>query len=172
MDRVLLGNIVSFVGSVIMILTGLLKNKKQLLTVQVVMFAFFSAGNLILGAVTGAITNGISIVRNLVTLCTEFTLPLKAGFAAIQIVLCAIFNRDGLIGWLPVVAVCLYTWSLSSRSIRTIKLVIIVTQMIWLAYDLSYRNYSASLFDAFTALSNVVGIRMLVRGEKKHQPDA
>lgn len=167
MDQVLLGNILSFLASAIMVLGGFIKSKKRLLTVQIFMFALFTAANLTLGAVTGAITNSLSIVRNLVTLCTEFTLPFKVAFAAAEVILCAVFNKVGLIGWLPAAAVCLYTWSLSSKNLKTIKLAIILTQALWFVYDLYYKNYISTAFDVFTILSNVIGIRMLLKDEKK-----
>ena len=60
MNTVLLGNIVALIGAAIMVSTGFLKTKKQILTVQCFQFVVLSASNAILGAFTGITANAIS----------------------------------------------------------------------------------------------------------------
>lgn len=159
-------NIISLIGSVIMIFVGLIKNKKKILGVQIVMFALFAVANVMLGAVTGAVTNGLSIIRNGITFFTEFGLPYQIGFICVQATLCLLLNNGGLIGWLPVLGVGLFTLTVN-KSAKVMKAVIIVTQIMWTVYDLFYKNYSAAIFDVVTMVSNAVGIYLILRDEKK-----
>ena len=96
MNTVLLGNIVALIGAAIMVSTGFLKTKKQILTVQCFQFVVLSASNAILGAFTGITANVIGIARNLFCMKKEFTTPWKIVFIAAQLALLFAFNSDGV----------------------------------------------------------------------------
>lgn len=154
----LLGNIAAFVGCLLMVGIGLVKKKEHILTAQCVQFAFMGLGNLALGATAGVISNGISIVRNLVFARVKNTTMLKIVFIAIQAVLTLITGGTALIEWLPVTAVVVYTWCLDLKSDVAFKLMIIGCQVLWTVYDLHYLNYVAFTFDILTMISTVIGI--------------
>ena len=92
MNTVLLGNIVALIGAAIMVSTGFLKTKKQMLTVQCFQFGVLSASNAILGAFTGITANVIGIARNLFCMKKEFTTPWKIVFIAAQLALLFAFT--------------------------------------------------------------------------------
>ena len=163
MNGLVLGNVIGLIGSGVMILTGLVKTKRQILIWQNVQFALMTVSNLILGAATGAVSNLLSIIRNFVCLKTEFTLPLKLLFLTVQGGLTVMLNRAGAVGWIPFIAVVLYNFVLSSKSEVRIKLVIVVCQAMWAFYDLYFRNYTTCAFDVFTMISNLAGIWMIRR---------
>ena len=73
MNIVLIANGVALVGALLMAGIGLLKKKEQILLVQCVQFAIQGAANLMLGGMTGLISNGVSIARNLFCLKFEYT---------------------------------------------------------------------------------------------------
>lgn len=155
---ILIGNAISFVGACIMVATGFIKKKENVLIAQCAQFGIMGIGNLVLGGFTGLISNLVSILRNFVCLKREFTLPFKIVFIAIQIVLAAIFNNMGLIGWLPVIAACLFTWFLDVKSDLGIKFVIIGAELLWIVYDITLMNFTSMTFDILTIISSVVGI--------------
>ena len=154
----LLGNIAAFIGCIIMVAIGLVKKKEHILTAQCVQFAFMGLGNLALGASAGAVSNAVSIVRNLVFARVKNTTALKLIFIALQAVLTLLAGGTALIEWLPVTAVVVYTWCLDIKSDVGFKLVILGTQVLWTVYDLHYRNYVAFTFDILTMISTVIGI--------------
>ena len=127
MNTVLLGNIVALIGAAIMVSTGFLKTKKQILTVQCFQFVVLSASNAILGAFTGITANVIGIARNLFCMKKEFTTPWKIVFIAAQLALLFAFNSDSWFGLLPAAATCVYTWFLDLKDEVQLKIVIIVT---------------------------------------------
>ncbi len=163
----LLGNMISLAGCVLMVAIGLLKKKEQILGAQCVQFALMGAGNLALGAVAGVVSNAVSIVRNLVFARTENTTWLKLGFIAVQAALTYAFGGGVLIEWLPVITVVVYTWFLDLKNPVTFKLMIIGCQGMWVVYDWYYRNYVAFSFDLLTIVSTIMGIAML----KKEKTD-
>ena len=166
MNTVLLGNIVALIGAALMVSTGFLKMKKQILIAQCFQYGVLSASNAILGAFTGITANVIGIARNLFCMKREFTVPWKLAFIAAQLALLFAFNSDGWLGLLPAAATCVYTWFLDLKDERKLKLVIILTVLCWAVYDLLFRNYVTFAFDLGTVVSNTVGIITLRKAEK------
>ena len=165
MNTVLLGNIVALIGAALMVSTGFLKMKKQILAAQCFQYGVLSASNAILGAFTGITANVIGIARNLFCMKREFTVPWKLAFIAAQLALLFAFNADGWLGLLPAAATCVYTWFLDLKDERKLKLVIILTVLCWAVYDFLFRNYVTFAFDLGTVVSNTVGIITLRKAE-------
>ena len=163
MNFLIIGNAVSMIGCLIMVLIGLLKQKSHILIAQSVQCLFMGAGNLILGGVSGFISNIVTIIRNLVFLKFRNTAALKVFFILLQLILSLGSLTDGFISWLPLIAAALFTWCMDTRSPAKLKICILCTQVMWLAYDLYYRNFVASAFDVMTFISNVIGLYMVCR---------
>lgn len=81
----LIGNLVSLVGSLLMVSIGFLKDKKKILLVQCLQFGVLAAANLLLGAYAGAVSNSVSILRNLAFFKVTATTPLKVFFIVLQL---------------------------------------------------------------------------------------
>lgn len=158
MTRLLIGNIVCIIGSIIMILIGLIKSNRKIILAQCAQFGFLAAGNLILGGISGFISDVIGIIRNLVSL--KFTLKwyVKVFFIILQIILTAIFNQAGFIGWLPTFAACIFTWCIDTKSQILLKVLIMLAQTMWAIYDISIKNYGTLLFDLMTIITNTYSI--------------
>ena len=83
----LLGNVLSLIGCSLMVCIGFIRRKERVLACQCVQFGFLAAGNLILGAYSGAISGIVSILRNLVFTRRGGGTLLKLGFIAVQVML-------------------------------------------------------------------------------------
>ena len=179
MDIVLIANIISFVGAVIMVISGLLKTKRTILIAQNVQFSIQAVGNIMLGGYSGAAINLISIVRNVFCVFVPFTWLWKIVFIVLQVGLTVWVNGLALIGLLPLAAACLFTVFLDTKNDVLLKVVLTVAQMMWAVYDFSIRNYAFFVFDILTILSNLIGIFLLIRkggsltkAQPKEQADA
>ena len=161
MNPLFLGNAVSIVGCLIMVTIGFLKKKSHILIAQSVQCCFMGFGNLILGGVSGFICNIVTILRNLVFVKYPVTTKLKVFFIGLQAVLSVNSLRVGFIGWLPLISAALFTWYLDTTSAAKLKIVILCSQVMWLIYDLYYRNYVAAAFDVMTMASNLIGFFMV-----------
>ena len=159
--QILLGNGVFFLGAVILVLLGLIKTKRNILIAQILQEAFMGAGMLILGGIAGFIVDVVAIFRNRVCIKWNYTLKWKLIFIAAQAGLYAVFGTEGLCGWLPVVAMCLFTWFLDSENVILLKVLIAVMQLMWLVYDISIVNYVGMVVDVVSAVTNVVGIFLI-----------
>ncbi len=166
MNLVVMANMVSMVGCVLMVAVGFLQKKRTILLVQCVQFGFLGAANLMLGAMTGFVSGLVSIARNLVFLKWENTRLLKIVFVAVQLVLSLSVGIHSPVDWLPVLSAVLFTWFLDVKSEVRLKLVIIAAQSMWLVYDFVYLNYVTCAFDGMTVVSNAIGIWILLRGSR------
>lgn len=164
-NTVFIGNAVTFIGAIVMVLMGLIKTKRNFLIAQCVQCAIMGVGNLILGGVTGFVTNLVTITRNLFSIKKEIKTVHKLIFIAIQLLFGAIWNNLGLIGWMPVFAGCIFTWFLDIKSDLGLKLIVIVTQMLWIIFDVSIQNYVSVTMDIFSLISNTIGIIMIKRSD-------
>lgn len=158
MNYILVGNIITLIGSFIMLGVGFLKKRKQILSVQIVQFSVMCLGNFVLRGYSGSLSNIITITRNAVSLKRPFTLPFKLGFTAAHVLLTVCINRAGLLGWCPVVATFVLTYFLDAKDERLLKAAIIVGQIFWAIYDLAIHSYTTFAFDLFTIASNLIGI--------------
>ena len=163
MNIVVIANIISFVGAVIMVVSGLLKTKRNILIAQNIQFAIQAVGNILLGGYSGAAINLISIVRNVFCVFVPFTWLWKVVFIALQAGLTIWVNGLALIGLLPLLAACLFTVFLDTKNDVLLKSVLTAAQVLWAIYDFSIQNYAFFVFDILTILSNLIGIFLLVR---------
>lgn len=161
MNIILIGNIISFIGCLVMVSIGFIRKKERILGVQCLQFGIMAVSNLILGGISGTISNVVSIVRNVVFTRRSVTKPLKLIFIALQVVLSLGALRAGWLEWLPIFAAGIFTWFLDVKSEVTLKIVIIGTSAMWVVYDLCHQNFVAMTFDLLTMGSNLIGIFML-----------
>ena len=176
MNTVLIANIISFAGCILMVAIGLIRERKKILLTQCVLWAILTVSNLMLGGVTGAVSNIVSIVRNLYSLKWKLTLPVKIGFIAVQTAITAFTNELGLIGWLPTLAAASFTFLMDVKDAVKLKYVIIFGQTLWAIFDFSIQNYTACAFDIMTLVSTCIGIMMLLKarkqkGDSSHETD-
>ena len=162
----LIGNIMSFIGCILMILIGVVKEKKRILTIQSIQFCFMAVANFSLGAISGTICNVVSIIRNLVFSKWKGTTGLKLVFMGVQIFLTAVTWNGNLIEVLPLCCSLLLTWSMDIRSDLLFKCIIIFGQVSWGIYDLYYRNYTAFVFDCLATVSNLIGLWRIYKDRK------
>lgn len=166
MRLILIGNIISFLGCLLMVSIGFLKTKQQILGVQCLQFSLMGVSNFLLGGISGTISNLVSVVRNLVFFKAKVTIPLKLAFIALQVLLSLGTIRVSPLEWLPVLAAGAFTWFLDVKNEVTLKAVIIATFFLWVVYDLCHQNYVAMTFDILSIFSNAAGIFMILKAGK------
>lgn len=157
---VLIGNLFSLIGCSLMVLSGLIKEKKNILTVQCIQFTFMGLANLTLGAFSGLIANIISLARNVVFTKRDTSFILKIIFILLQVIL-SIKKEMLWVDWLPVIACVTFTWIIDTPSEITLKKVTLFCLICWVIYDFSYLNYVGFSFDLFSIASNIIGIWMI-----------
>ena len=166
MNTILLANILAFIGAMMMVGIGLVKKKKQILLAQCAQFMVLGAANMLLGGMTGLVSNLISIARNLFCLKWDYTTKWKVIFIGVQVVLSMGVNTLGLLGWFPIFSTVLFTWFLDLKNEVHLKIVIITAQIFWIIYDFNLHNYVTFIFGIMTVCSNLLGIVMILKDRR------
>ena len=82
--NILLGNIVSFVGCIVMVLIGFIKNKDRYIIMQTVQFLLNALSHFLLGGFGGTIAALISATRNIIIAKWKCTTGIKIVLIAVQ----------------------------------------------------------------------------------------
>lgn len=167
MKSIIIGNAIFFVGCLINSLIGLLKDKKKVLFYQCFQYAVMGAGSFVLGAFSGVIADAVSIIRNVYCLKADYKGFAKYAFVLIQTVLTIVFNKEGLIGYLPLVAACIYTLFLGVSDLKKFKTAFMFTQILWAIYDFIHLNIVAGIFDIIAVITNLISIKRIIDDERK-----
>ena len=161
MSYIVVGNIIALVASLVMVYSGILKQKKKILYAQTIQISLFVLSNFILGGITGAIINIFSFIRNI--LCYKDKLDLKAKI--ILIILSAtisiMFNNLGFIGLLPVISTVIYIILMNTKDIIKFKWLNVFTMFMWLIYDLFIKSYTSAIFDFMGIVANIISITQI-----------
>ncbi len=169
MDLVIIGNIFGLVGALLMVCLGFTHKRSIILVGQVLQFLIMGVGNLVLGGISGFISNIVGIVRNLFFLKYDMTNGWKLFFVVIQVVISAFFMYRMGFRWielLPILATVSYTWLLDTKKESHLKMVLSGCQVMWLIYDIAILNYTAAVFDILTLCSNFVGMVNALKEER------
>ena len=154
----IIGNIVAFIGCILMVYTGLIKEKKKIIFVQTIQITFLIASNLILGGITGAIINAVSCIRNIICYKDKLGTKEKIILIILSTSLSFYFNNLGIIGLLPLVSTISYTLLMDMKDVIKFKKLIIFTLVMWLIYDIYIISYSSAAFDLLNIITNVIAI--------------
>lgn len=158
MSELLVANIVSLAGCVLMACIGLVRSKQKILILQSIQCTLLCIANFLLGGITGAICDMIQMIRNYVCYNKPFTKKTGLTFILFQIGGAVLTGASSLPEWIPCIASSLFTLVLCTPSVKLLKLAEIVCQIMWLYFDLTLQNYTGALFDALTSFTNLVGL--------------
>ena len=154
MVSIIIGNIIALIASILMVYSGMLKQKKKILYVQTVQIGLSVVSNIVLGGITGAIINAISMIRNIICYKEKLGTREKIIITILAVVLSLIFNNLGIIGILPVISTVTYVWLMNVKDVRKFKLLIAFTMLMWLIYDTVIKSYTSAIFDFMNLIAN------------------
>lgn len=164
MNTIILGNIIALFGSIVMVMIGFLKKKEKIIIAQCIQCGFIGLANLVLGGISGFVTNCFTILRNCISFKIEFTKKIKIIFILIQFLLVILLKQVQWINLLPVLSTSIFTWYMDCKDPIVFKIVVIVTLLMWLVYDLSVLNYVAVFFDTLTTITNTITLYKMKKG--------
>lgn len=158
MGYLIIGNVIALIASILMVYSGLIKQKKKILYIQTIQIGLSVLSNLILGGITGAIINTLSLVRNILCYKDKLQLKEKCIITILAVILSLCFNNLGIIGLLPLISTIAYIWLMNIKDTIKFKYLIIFTMIMWLIYDLYIKSYTSAVFDFLNILANIISI--------------
>ena len=158
MKLIIIGNIIAIIASVMMVISGIVKQKKKILFYQTIEVGLAAISYLFLSSMSGLIINIINLIRNILGYKEKLNLISKIILSVLSIILVLYFNSDGIIGLLPLIAIIIYLWCITIKDVVKLKLIIIALMILWTIYDFYVKNYVAFIFDILTTLANIISI--------------
>ena len=158
MVSIIIGNIIALIASILMVYSGMLKQKKKILYFQTVQIEMSVISNIILGWITGAIINALSLIRNILCYKDKLLLKEKIVITFLAIILTFKFNNLGCIGLLPLISTVSYIWLMNVKNVKKFKLLIAFTMLMWFIYDIVIKSYASAIFDFMNIVANIVTV--------------
>ena len=164
--NILVGNAISLVAGVFIILSMWVNDEKQAYKYQ-----FLNAFILMISSVfflswTGVTTMAIAATRNAMVYKDKLTFSWTVFFIIISIVLGLMVNTMGFVGLLPIIAIIQITLcNYYLKSIKTIKSSFIVNSAIYVIYFLAILDFSSAIIESVTALIGIVSLVRLIRSK-------
>jgi hypothetical protein len=165
--QIICGNIVALIASILMLVSGMVKDRKKIIYIQTLQILAFAISDLILGGYTGTIVNLISLVRNYLCYKDKLTNIKQIILIILSVVFSLLFNNLGFLGLLPLISTVVYTCFMNVKDTIKLKSLIIFTMVLWLIYDTFIKSYTSAIFDFFSIIANIVTIYQLYNNKKQ-----
>lgn len=164
--NIVIGNIISLVAGVFIILSMWVNDEKQAYKYQ-----FLNAFILMISSVfflswTGVTTMAIAASRNAMVYKDRLTINWTIFFVIISIVLGVLVNTMGFVGILPIIAIVQITLcNYYLKSIKSIKISFIVNSAVYIIYFLAILDFSSAVIESITAIIGLISLVGLIRHE-------
>ena len=167
MNLILVGRIFSILACILMVIIGYIKHKRTILWAQNLQFILFSISYACLGGIAAVVSNMVSLLRNLICLKWNLTLPLQLFFIAFQGVFNFITTDNRWIDCLQFMAATFITLSLRSKKDIIINLGCIGSILCFGTYDFFLRNWIVFAFDCFSMITSLIGVFRIIFDKEK-----
>lgn len=172
MTSLIIGNILGFIASIIMVSVGLFKAKKNILLGQVTNISIFSISHYILGGITAVFVDAASIACNFLCYKGKLNTIAKIIIIAFSFISSFAVNNLGFIGYLPAIGLAVYIIFMNVQDIKKFKLLMIFLMSVWVFFDFTIKSYAACLFDLGTIITNIISLIVIIKNEQKKEVKA
>lgn len=154
-----LGNLFSLIGALFLLKSTLVKDKQEMLKLQIFDSTAHTISTIFLGGYSGAVTCMITVIRNVLQYYNRINKYIVYLFLVLILIVGLLFNNSGLIGVLPVVACMMYTLVMfKTTSAKHLKVGLIVNVLMWLIYDIYILAIPSIVTDLTIAVSTVISL--------------
>ena len=165
--QVIIANIIDFIASMVQIWSGVEKKKARILICQTIQFGMQIVSMTLLGGYTAAVSNALSIVRNIICYKDLATWPVKIILIIVQFILSVIFGDGTVVSWLPFIVCTVYILFMDIRDPIGFKILSTATFIPWIVYFFVFRSYTGAFFALVTTIANIVTLIQMIQKKKK-----
>lgn len=167
---VILAQVLASFAILFWVISILLKNKKNILLMQVIANGIYGIEYLLLGAFSAASMNFLSFLRLLVYyFYTLLNIKISKWILFVFIALVLLFGiitYDGLISLLPIIITVLYTYAFWQNNLNVARIIYIVAAIIWIYYNYEVGAYVGIIGNALEITTGLISL-IKYRGGKK-----
>ncbi len=163
---VIIANIIDFLAAMLQVGTGAIKEKARILIIQTVQLLMQAFAMLLLGGVTGAISNVLSCFRNYLCYKDKLNVVWKVVLIAASIAFTILLNEQGFLGIIPAAVCTIYIIFMDIKDPIKFKLLVTLSFVPWVVYHFMIRSYTGAFFDAATVVTSTVTLIKMIRDKK------
>ena len=167
----LFAQIIGYIGTCILFMSYQMPKKRMIVTLQVMSISIFMVHYAILGAWTGALMNGIALVKTVLYLFENekwFKNALYTVLFTAAVITAGIFTWEDWASILPLIAMVINTLAYNFKKERYFRLGMFPCSPLWMAYAIHTGSIPALIGEILTTTSTIVAIiRYDVLGKEK-----
>ena len=160
---VVLANIIDFIAAVIQVCSGPIKQKSKILAVQILQLLLQAVSMLLLGGITGAVSNVLSCLRNYLCYKEKLTAFWKVFLIAASIAMTVLLNTQGLLGMLPAAVCTVFILLMDVKDPVKFKLLVTLSFVPWAFYHFLLGSYVGAVFDVATILTSGLTLCSMIK---------
>ena len=169
--EVIIANIIDFLAAIVQVGSGAVKKKARILVIQIVQLLMQAVSMLLLGGVTGAVSNVLSCFRNFLCYKEKLNIVWKIILITASVAMTIILNDQGLLGIIPAAVCTVYIIFMDVRDPVKFKLLVTLSFVPWMFYHFILKSYTGAVFDAATVVTNGVTLVRMIMEKKKTAED-
>jgi len=167
---VITANIIDLLAACVQVGSGSIKKKSKILVVQILQLLMQAVSMLLLGGVTGAVSNVLSCYRNYLCYKEKLNTFWKTVLIAASIALTILLNEQGLWGIIPAAVCTVFILFMDVKDPIKFKLLVTLTFVPWMVYHFFLKSYVGAVFDAATIATNTITLCSMIK-QKKAEKD-
>lgn len=165
--NIIIANIIDFVAAIVQVGSGAIKKKSRILIVQTVQLLMQAVSMLLLGGVTGAVSNVLSCFRNFLCYKDKLSVVWKVILIIASIGFTIALNDQGLLGIIPAAVCTIYIIFMDIKDPVKFKLLVTLSFVPWAVYHFILKSYTGAIFDVATVVTNAVTLFKMVKDNKE-----
>ena len=165
--NIIIANIIDLVAAVVQVGSGAIKEKSKILIVQTIQLLMQALSMLLLGGVTGAVSNVLSCFRNFLCYKDKLNIVWKIILIVASIGFTIALNDQGFLGIIPAVVCTVYIIFMDVKDPVKFKLLVTLSFVPWAVYHFILKSYTGAIFDAATVVTNTVTLIKMVKENKE-----
>lgn len=169
---IIIANVIDFVAALIQVGSGSIKKKSNILVVQIIQLLMQGVSMLLLGGITGAISNVLSCYRNYLCYKEKLNRVWKGILIAASVAMTVLFNNQGWLGIIPVAVCTVYILLMDVKDPIKFKLLVTLSFVPWIIYHFALQLYVAAIFDAVSVVTSAVTLCLMMRGKKREDVES
>lgn len=150
-------------GLLAMIISLFQKEKTKMLFFVIFNGIFFAIEYLLLGAMSGMLSNLFGILRTYTFMKKESNpkldkIPVLVFFIIAYIIIGLVSFDGNIISILPIIAEIIYILALWQKSVKLIRVGTLIMVILWLIYDIIVMAYPSAITDLIVLISTLIAI--------------
>lgn len=163
---IVIANMIDFIAALIQVGSGAIKQKVKILVVQIIQLLMQAVSMLLLGGVTGAVSNVLSCYRNYLCYKEKLNGFWKAILIAASVVMTILLNEQGILGIIPAAVCTIYIIFMDTKNPVKFKLLVTLSFVPWMFYHFALKSYVGAIFDAATVLTNGITLYFMIKKQR------